>query len=1435
MIDKRKRKLCGNIGGGFARRTPPEETGELVARRARRLPWSGDPVPNIPLDAKARALIIVLLLAMTLCGVSGLVGSRASTAFAAEGYTHTFPNGNSVQVHSDGAVTGTCVMTNNATVNGVFGGTVTMPDGSSYHAACYERYLGVPNFKYYPGPCDGTYPFRATRNEDGTYFVVIQSQDADHGAPGAGESDKYPYQRCYTKEWALVLDIEVSFLKRSADISITEGNSEYSLAGASFDIYDAATDTKVSTITMDETGRASCRLAPNRKYYAIETKAPAGYILHHGRIPFSTGTQASEIPFDNRPGSVSLTLRKRDAATEGGPQAGLTLKGAKYEISSLSTPGWKTTATTDERGIATAEGVPLGRIAVTEVEAPAGYKIDSTVHVYEVNGGQLGDAGTFELNPQDGYAEIPCAFDIELVKYLESGGDSSGLQNPGAGVRFSIISNSTGKAIGTIKTDEHGRASTAGMWFGEGKRVDGVRGAIPHDAKGYTVREDPDSTPEGYQPCPEWTIGTEQMVDGATLHYIVDNDFIGSRIQIIKHDAASGRPVPLAGFSFQVLDEEKRPVTQEAWHPNHVVLDEFTTDETGSVTLPEILKPGTYYIRETSAVPPYLINGDDIEFKIADASTTEPITVARIADDRARGTATIIKRCSEDDCPWGDEDGRLKGAVFNVIALEDILSPDGTVEAVKDEVVGTVTTGDDGTGRIDGLPLGGGSARYAFVETSPAAGHLLDPAPIPFTLTWEDAGTATVHASVETDNAPTEVVVDKTDASTNKPLEGAVFDVWPRQLEHAPIDSTDGLGTLLITNRSGKRNWDGVDISLTEGSSETGEKDQPTRYTARDFALDGDVAMLTGIEAGEYVLAIPQNDRKAKTPTLHVAVTPGECVHAQWRDEGLLLVGHTLAPGYRRVIDSALARLDISTISDDQGHMRLAHLPATVGELSRLIKIDEGSDRKPEKPVEGEGTPDVSEDTPLTWRIQETEAPAGYVADPTVHDLDIQTKKDGQDDSSQRVSIENDFTKVEIAKRSTANEEPLEGAKLELADAEGNIVDRWTSSSEPHRIDRIAPGAYVLTEIAPPQTHDQAERLSIDVKPTTAVQTFAMYDEELSIEGGIDKRQEIVEPTASGTRANGDGLNRVEPTIGDDGCFSYSLDYRNESSSWVDEFTVDDHLSAVEAGMAELTSVTTGRAHGDLDGRLNLWYRTNLDDGNADEHADANATISDGHENPWLGDPAIIEAIGNDGRVLDYKGWRLWASDVPAEEITTFDVADLDLAPDERVTAIRLEYGSVSKGFTTRHGEWDDARVKDLHDDWNPLPLVHPKPDADEPDAAPTVLNMKALETYQGGCSIDNHASVSLYRNGGGDSLEAHDEDMVHQEAARPAMPFLDQTGSNPFVRSAIALVILGGATTGFLKVRNGKKGTVPKGAVGLRGRNGSGRGAFSGRGRMAQ
>ena len=141
-------------------------------------------------------------------------------------------------------------------------------------------------------------------------------------------------------------------------------------------------------------------------------------------------------------------------------------------------------------------------------------------------------------------------------------------------------------------TNEHGRASTADPktvnreavapsathdasrpWMGSGKRNERIAGAIPFDAKGYTVREVASTTPEGYRPCEDWTIDAEQMTNGATCHYIVDNDFVSSRIQIVKVDGVDGLTVPLAGFSFQLLDHAKNPISQDVWYPQHANRD----------------------------------------------------------------------------------------------------------------------------------------------------------------------------------------------------------------------------------------------------------------------------------------------------------------------------------------------------------------------------------------------------------------------------------------------------------------------------------------------------------------------------------------------------------------------------------------------------------------------------------------------------------------------------------------------------------------------------------------------------------------------------------------------------------------------------------------------------------------------------------------------
>ena len=98
---------------------------------------------------------------------------------------------------------------------------------------------------------------------------------------------------------------------------------------------------------------------------------------------------------------------------------------------------------------------------------------------------------------------MPVAFDLDIVKYHDSGAEGSGVQHPTAGVQFQIISETTDEVIATLTTDDAGRASTEGAWYGTGEAPEGIGGALPYDRAGYIVREVAETTPDGYQTAPE--------------------------------------------------------------------------------------------------------------------------------------------------------------------------------------------------------------------------------------------------------------------------------------------------------------------------------------------------------------------------------------------------------------------------------------------------------------------------------------------------------------------------------------------------------------------------------------------------------------------------------------------------------------------------------------------------------------------------------------------------------------------------------------------------------------------------------------------------------------------------------------------------------------------------------------------------------------------
>ena len=90
--------------------------------------------------------------------------------------------------------------------------------------------------------------------------------------------------------------------------------------------------------------------------------------------------------------------------------------------------------------------------------------------------------------------------------------------------------------------------------------------------------------------------------------------------------------------------------------------------------------------------------------------------------------------------------------------------------------------------------------------------------------------------------------------------------------------------------------------------------------------------------------------------------------------------------------------------------------------------------------------------------------------------------------------MKDDVTKVEISKTDIAGKE-LPGARLTILDENGEVVESWTSTEEPHYIEMLPIGKYTLHEESAPEGYLIAEDVAFEVKDTGEIQKVVMKDE----------------------------------------------------------------------------------------------------------------------------------------------------------------------------------------------------------------------------------------------------------------------------------------------------------------------------------------------------
>ena len=152
----------------------------------------------------------------------------------------------------------------------------------------------------------------------------------------------------------------------------------------------------------------------------------------------------------------------------------------------------------------------------------------------------------------------------------------------------------------------------------------------------------------------------------------------------------------------------------------------------------------------------------------------------------------------------------------------------------------------------------------------------------------------------------------------------------------------------------------------------------------------------------------------------------------------------------------------------------------------------------------------VSEKTPKlvqldagTYTLTEETAPDGYVlAESMTFTVDKNGKvtvknENGEDvDAGGIIVMKDNTTKVSISKQDITGDKEIPGAKLQVKDETGKVIEEWTSTNKPHEINEklVAGKTYTLHEENAPDGYAYAEDVEFTVDEKGEVTTVVMKD-----------------------------------------------------------------------------------------------------------------------------------------------------------------------------------------------------------------------------------------------------------------------------------------------------------------------------------------------------
>lgn len=907
----------------------------------------------------------------------------------------------------------------------------------------------------------------------------------------------------------------ISMTDLSTKVSLTkyEITGQKELPGAKLELYAAEKDKDGNLV---KTGKAIDAWTSTEKAHEIigELTAGASYILHETAAP--TGyVVASDVPFTvNTDGSITPVVMKDDTTkveinklTEDGKP----LSGAKMQIldsEKAIVDEW----TTDGKAHTLTAKLTAGAVyTLHEVSAPAGYCVapDQTFTVDAT--GKMTSVSMTDL-----------ATEVDVQKLDEN-------KKPLSGAALQIL-DSEGKVV-----DE---------WISDGK-VHEIKAKLTAGAS-YTLRET--AAPEGYYKAKDitFTVNADGTPNEVTLYnaktkvtvskYDItgEKEISGAKLEVRDKDGnvldswtSSGKAheivgvlvagqtyilheaVPADGYvvandvEFTVntdgsitevkmyddttkveiskLTKDKKPLSGAKLQiiaKDGTVVDEWTSDGKAHVLTAKLTAGAEYILHEVSAPAGYVVSPDQTFTVNTDGSVTS-VSMTDIA--------------TEVDVDKVDPEGKpLKGAKLQILDSEenvlDEWTSDGTVHVIRAKL----TAGQTYTLREVASPAG------YYVSKDSTFTVNLDGTPNEITLY----------------NVRTKAAITKYDITGENPLAGAslqvldkdgnVIDEWVSTEEAHLIEGVliSGETYILRETAAPKGYVVSEDVEFTvnpDGTITTVEmKDDTTKVSitkkditgenelagaaleVRDadgnvidsWVSDGTPHVITGVLAAGAVYTL----HEVSAPDGYVVATDAEfTVDASGKVTSVTMLDDTTKVSITKTNITGDAEIPGASmeVRDAQGNVIDAWISdGTAHQIIGVLAVGQ------------------------TYTLHEVSAPNGYVV---ASDIAFTVNADG---SVTEVSMKDDTTKVQLSKQAITGSAELPGASMELYDANGTLIDAWTSGSTPHYIEGVltAGAEYTLHEVSAPNGYVVASDVKFTVALDGSVDQVIMVDDTTKVE-----------------------------------------------------------------------------------------------------------------------------------------------------------------------------------------------------------------------------------------------------------------------------------------------------------------------------------------------